>query len=711
MRHSQNPITTNSLLLKQKYNHTMTPVQKHINRELSWLQFNERVLQEAMDTLVPIIERLRFLGIFSNNRDEFFRVRVASIRRMMQVVPGKEEKLGFSPRKLLKEITRTVEQQEVLFTNTFRNVISDLEKENIYFRNETQLSPLQETFVQQYFQEKVRPLLFPIILNNLSNPDALRDNSIYLALWLRDSSEKVSEDFALVRVPSDIISRFLLLPCKENKKHQYIIMLDDVIRFAMGDIFKPFGFDTFDAYTIKFTRDAELDIDNDIKKSFIELMEESLKKRKKGVPVRFVYDNEIPPHLLKKLLKKLRISDGDNLRGGGRYHNFKDFMDMPNPGSPNLVYPKLKPIPHPDFSRDASLFKAIKRNDILLHYPYHSFQYIVDLLREASIDPKVKSIKMTFYRAAHHSNVINSLINAARNGKSVTVYLEIKARFDEANNIYWAEKLREEGVNVIKTLPGFKVHAKLILIRRVEQSKNQYYTNISTGNFNESTAKFYTDSSLLTYNREIGKEVKEFFQLIESPFNPPKFKHLIIAPVQMRNFFMKALSTEIKNAKAGKEAWVIIKLNNLVDEKMVRKLSQASNAGVKIKLIIRGICVLVPGIKGFSENISVISIIDVFLEHPRIFVFANGGNPTYYLSSADWMIRNFDHRFEVATPVYDNKLKQELYDILQIQLNDNVKARLVNSNPPNRYKKTDSKQKIRSQMATYDYLKQKSLGA
>ena len=687
----------------------MTLVHKHINRELSWLQFNERVLQEAMDYSVPIIERLRFLGIFSNNRDEFFRVRVASIRRMTQVVSGKEEKLGFSPRKLLKDIQQTVEQQEVLFTNTFRKIISDLEKENIFFKNETELSPLQKVFVQQYFQEKVRPLLFPIILNNLSNPDALRDNSIYLALWLRDSTGQVNEDFALVRVPSDIISRFLLLPCENSNDHKFIIMLDDVIRFAMGDIFKPFGFDTFDAYTVKFTRDAELDIDNDIKKSFIELMEESLKKRKKGIPVRFVYDNEIPPHLLKKLLKKLRISDGDHLRGGGRYHNFKDFMEMPNPGSSNLVYPGIKPILHPDFSRDASIFKAIKRNDILLHYPYHSFQYIVDLLREASIDPKVKSIKVTFYRAAHHSNVINSLINAARNGKSVTVYLEIKARFDEANNIYWAEKLREEGVNVIKTLPGFKVHAKLILIRRVENGKNNYYTNISTGNFNESTAKFYTDISLLTNTREVGKEVKEFFHLIESPFNPPKFKHHIIAPINMRNHFMKLLSLEIKNAKEGKKAWVIIKLNNLVDEKMVRKLSQASQAGVKIELIVRGICVLIPGIKGFSENISVIGIIDTFLEHPRIFVFANGGNPHYFLSSADWMIRNFDHRFEVATPVYDKKLQQELWDILQIQLKDNVKARLVNSNPPNQYKQTDSKVAIRSQKVTYEYLRQKSM--
>lgn len=687
----------------------MKQPKKHINRELSWLQFNGRVLQEAMDTNVPIIERLRFLGIFSNNRDEFFRVRVASIRRMIQVVSGKEENLGFSPKRLLKDIQQTVEIQEQVFTQTFRDVIKDLEKEKIFFLNEKELTECQQEFVQQYFQEKVRPLLFPIMLNSLKNPDSLRDSSIFLALWLRDSSGEREEDFALVRVPSDIISRFVQLPCTKQKDHHHIILLDDVIRFAMGDIFKPFGFDTFDAYTIKFTRDAELDIDNDIKKSFIELMEESLKKRKKGVPVRFVYDNDIPEHFLTKLLKKLHITEGDNLRGGGRYHNFKDFMEMPNPGPKKFVYPKVKPIPHPDLSKDASVFSAIRRNDILLHYPYHSFQYIVDLLREASIDPKVKSIKMTFYRAAHHSNVINSLINAARNGKSVTVYLEIKARFDEANNIYWAEKLREEGVKVIKTLPGFKVHAKLILIRRVEDGNNHYYTNISTGNFNENTAKFYTDIGLLTDNREIGKEVKEFFNLIESPFNPPRFKHLIVAPIVMRDWFMRQINFEIKKAKEGKEAWIIIKLNNLVDEKIVRKLAQASGAGVKIQMIVRGICVMVPGIKGFSENISVISIVDKYLEHPRVFIFAHGGDTQYYLSSADWMIRNFDHRFEVATPVYDKKLQQELWDIIQIQLNDNVKARWVNSEPINDYKRTDTTPPVRSQIEIYKYLKKKSI--
>jgi polyphosphate kinase len=678
---------------------------KYINREISWLRFNERVLQEAMDPSVPVIERLRFLGIFSNNRDEFFRVRVATVKRMLHMKMYPEDKPDFDPDKLLMEILEIVEDQERKFNETFKTLVNKLEEEQISFVNETQLTPKQSEYVQHYFQEKVRPLLFPIILKNLRTPDTLRDNAIYLALILQDSSKKQEDEYAIIRIPSDRISRFLLLPCEKDNNKKCIMMLDDVIRHSMGDIFKPFGYDIYNAYTIKLTRDAGLEIDNDIKKSFIELIAESLKKRKKGVPVRFVYDKEIPASLLKKLLRKLKISEGDHLRGGGRYHNFKDFMSFPNPGSSKLVYEKKSPIPHPKLSKDASILKAIRKSDILLHYPYHSFQYIVDLLREASIDPKVRAIKMTFYRAARHSNVINALINAARNGKDVTVYLEIQARFDEANNIYWTERLREEGVKIIKALPGYKVHAKLILIRRKEHGENRYYTNISTGNFNEQTAFFYTDDSLLTSNQEIAAEVNELFHLMEMPFNPPKFKHLLVSPFFFRDHVIKLINHEIKNAKAGKEARIIIKMNNLVDKKVVDKLYQASKAGVKVDLIIRSVCVLVPGVKGLSENISAISIVDKYLEHTRVFVFANGGKPRYYLSSADWMIRNFDHRFEVATPIYDKKLQKEIRDILQLQLNDNVKARLLNIDPVNRYRVTEGDNKIRSQFAVYDYLK------
>ncbi len=679
-----------------------------VNREISWLHFNERVLQEAMDKTVPLVERLRFLGIFSNNRDEFFRVRVATIKRMIQTRVDKEEKLDFNPEKLLREILEIVEQQEKKFNSTYQEIIKELEKEHVFFRDETNLPPLQSKFVQQYFMENVRPLLFPIVLNNLKSPDALRDNSIYLVVVAHDSKNEKEDMNALVHVPSDQISRFVILPSEKGDDSKYIILLDDVIRHSIGDIFKPFGYDTFSAYTIKLTRDAELDIDNDIKKSFVELMSESLKKRKKGVPVRFVYDKSIPENLLKKLLKKLKISETDHLRGGGRYHNFKDFMKFPDLGKKHLVYEKLPPVPHPDLSKDTSIIKAIRKNDIMLHFPYQSFQYIVDLLREASIDPSVKAIKMTFYRAARHSNVINALINAARNGKHVTVFLEIQARFDEANNIYWTERLREEGVKIIKALPGFKVHAKLFLIRRKENGENKYYTGISTGNFNENTARVYTDETLLTCDQNIAREVNELFHLIESPYNPPKFKHLLVSPFYLRDNIIKMLNREIKNAKEGKEAWALIKLNNLVDDKVVKKLYQASQAGVKIEMIVRGICVLIPGVKGLSENIKVISIVDRFLEHSRIYVFANGGKPQYYISSADWMIRNFDHRFEAATPVYDERLQKELMDILQIELKDNVKARLVNSNPVNQYQKTGSKEKIRSQYRIYEYLKNKS---
>ena len=681
----------------------MTKQKRLINREVSWLYFNERVLQEAMDDNNPVIERLKFLGIFSSNRDEYFRVRVATIKRMVQIQKKKESKPKVSAEKVLNEILVIVEDQEKKFTSTFKHILVELKKQNIIFLDETQLNEKQGEFVQQFFINEVVPNLFPIMLKSLETPDSLQDNAIYLAVHLQDSIGKTEDDYALIMVPGNIISRFLLLPSKDDKNN--VMMLDDVMRYSMSEIFAPFGFDTFNSYTIKFTRDAELDIDNDISKSFIEQMSDSLKKRKRGAPVRFVYDKDIPEALLNRLLRKLNITTFDNLRGGGRYHNFKDFMSFPKIGSRDLIYSKTKPLSHPLLKPKRSIIKTIREQDILLHFPYQSFQYIVDLLREASIDPKVRAIKMTFYRAARDSNVINALINAARNGKNVTVFLEIQARFDEKANIYWTRKLREEGVKIIKTLPGFKVHSKLLLIRRKEKGKNIYYANISTGNFNESTAKVYADDSLLTANQEIAKEVNMLFHMFESPYNPPKFKHLLVAPYQLRNSFIKLFNAEIRNAKAGKDAWVVIKLNNLVDEKIVNKIYQASKAGVKITLICRGICVLVPQIKGLSENITVVSIVDKFLEHSRIQVFANGGNPLYYIASADWMVRNFDHRFEVACPIYDSNLQKEIMDMLQIQLNDNVKARLVNETPINKYRTNDEEVMVRSQVDTYLYLK------
>jgi polyphosphate kinase len=682
----------------------MTKLKKVLNREISWLHFNGRVLQEAMDPNNPLIERLRFLGIFSNNRDEFFRVRVASLKRLIEMDNARYRDIDFSPEKVLKDIQEVVSFQEKRYNEVFFEIKSQLRNNQIYFVDETEINQEQGRFLRQFFSEYLRPYLFPIMLKGLKSSAFLRDKFIYLAVVLHDSTGKLEDDYALIMVPTHRFSRFLLLP--DDKGKQYVMMLEDVIRFGLDDVFKPFDFDVFKAYIIKFTRDAELDIDNDFSKSFYELMSESLEQRKRGLPVRFVYDKEIPQVLLSKLIKKLSISDEDSLRGGGRYHNFRDFIGFPSLGGDKLVYPSMKPIGHPLLQNATNILKVIRQQDIMLHYPYQSFQYLVDLLREASIDPQVRAIKMTFYRAAQNSNVINALINAARNGKKVTVFLEIQARFDEKANIYWAGRLKEEGVKIIKNLPGYKVHAKLMLIRRKEDGKNIYYAHISTGNFNEATARIYADDGLFTANQEIAKEVNMLFHLLESPYTPPRFKHFLVAPYYMRKNILKLLNTEIKNAKAGKEAWAIIKLNSLVDKQLVRKLSQASLAGVKIQIICRGICVMVPGIPGFSENITIVGVVDKFLEHSRVMVFANAGKPLYYISSADWMIRNFDHRFEVACPVYDPKIQQEMMFILQTQLKDNVKARWINSTPINQYKTPLPGEKpLRSQFYLYDYFR------
>ncbi|MGE5423934.1 MAG: polyphosphate kinase 1 [Syntrophothermus sp.] len=672
-----------------------------LNREVSWLHFNGRVLQEAADKRNPLIERLRFLGIFSNNRDEFFRVRVATLNRMMSLDPDQQPK-NFNPSGVLHEISSIVQSQEKVFIDIFWNIVSELKSQNIFIINEADLNEEQGAFVRKYFLEKIRVCLFPIMINNLLDISSLRDRSIYLAVQLMSSKGERKEDHALIELPTKIVSRFLVLPQEGDKK--FIILLDDIIRYCLSDVFSVFGWDSFNAYTVKITRDAEIDIDTDVSKSFLESMTQSLKQRKRGNPVRFVYDNSIPDELLKIITKKLNLRKEDPIRGGGRYHNFKDFMNFPNLGSRDLEYEPLPPLPHADLPVNKSILASIREKDILLHYPYQSFQYIIDLLREASIDPKVRSIKMTIYRAARDSSVINALINAARNGKYVTVFMELQARFDEEANIYWTERLQEEGVKVMQGIPGFKVHCKLILIRRKEAGKNVYYANIGTGNFNEDTARVYADDSLLTVNEKITGDVVTVFHQMEANYRPVKYKHLVIAPYHMRDFFSRMLSNEIKNARTGKEAWAIIKLNNLVDDTIVRKLYQASKEGVKIQLIVRGICVLIPGVPGVSENIEAISIVDRFLEHSRVFIFCNGGENRYYISSADWMMRNFDNRIEVACPVYDKSLCAELRRMIDIQLNDNVKARRIGPGEANEYRINDMPP-VRSQREIYKLLK------
>jgi polyphosphate kinase len=670
-----------------------------LNREISWLHFNGRVLQEANDPRNPLLERLKFLGIFSNNRDEFFRVRVATLTRMLKV--GKTpNQVELNPKKTLREINDIVLSQEKDFMEIYKQIVRELAHYNLFIINEKELTREQGEYIRKYFHEKIRVGLFPIMISSLKDISPLRDKSIYLAVTLGSSDKSIKDEYALVEVPTKLTSRFLILPSDGEKR--YVILLDDIIRYCLSEVFSVFGWDTFTAYTVKITLDAEIDIDTDVSKSFLEIMTESLKQRKRGNPVRFVYDNSIPSELLKIITKRLGIHKDDPMRGGGRYHNFKDFMNFPNLGHTELENPALPPYGHKDLPPNQSILAVIRKKDVMLHFPYQSFQIIIDLLREASIDPKVRSIKMTIYRAARDSSVINALINAARNGKYVTVFMELQARFDEEANIFWTNKLHEEGVRVIQGIPGFKVHSKLILIRRKENNKNVFYANVGTGNFNEDTARVYADDSLLTANEKITADVANAFQQMEANYRPMKYKSLVVAPFQMRDHFIKLLNNEIKNAKKGKEAWVIIKLNNLVDEVIVRKLYKASEAGVKIKLIIRGICVLVPGVKRLSENIEAISIVDRFLEHSRVIVFCNGGNEQYYITSADWMIRNFDNRIEVACPVWDKEIQNELMKMLQIQLSDNVKARIISKNQVNPYLSNGGPE-VRSQMEIYRY--------
>jgi len=676
--------------------------ENYINREISWLHFNERVLQEAMDITTPLLERARFLGIYSNNRDEFFRVRVATLKRLLKYETD-HEIVGKSTGIVLEQIIKNVNDQEKRFTAAHQKVVNDLAKNHIHLLDENELNNEQGEFVRAYFREYVRPYLFPLMLRNVKTLSSLKDDSFYLGVYL--NAEDMEAEYALVQVPIGQVPRFLELP-SENDNY-YLIMLDDVIRYCLNEVFSVFGYEKFEAYTIKFTRDAEIEMDDDVSKSFMEIMSESVKRRLKGEPVRFVYDKLIPEELLKLLIKKFNITKRDNIRAGGRYHNMKDFMEFPRLGSESLRYPEMPPIPHPDLPSNVSMFDSILKKDVMLHFPYNSFQYILELLREASIDPKVRAIKMTFYRAARDSKVMNALINAARNGKYVTVFMELQARFDEEANIYWTNKLQDEGVKVIKTIPGYKVHAKLIMIRRSENNVNRYYANINTGNYNESTAKVYSDDSLLTANQDIASEVNDVFHLFESKFIIPEFKTLIVAPFRIRKFFIEMLENEIRNAKAGKEAWAVLRMNSLVDRKAIRKLYEASQAGVKITLITRGICMLKAGVSELSENITAFSIVDRYLEHGRNFVFCNDGEPEYYIGSSDWMQRNFDHRVEVICPVYDKDIQREIWDLIQIQLKDNVKARWLDPEKLNVYKRDSSGVNHRSQFEIYQYLKDK----
>jgi len=685
--------------------------QLYINRELSWLNFNERVLLEAGDPTVPVFERLHFLGIFSNNMDEFYRVRVALLKRLANLKKeGDDVELGFDPVRIFREIHRRSLGQRYKADDIYEHLCRELADENIFLVDEAELTEEQGTFVQQYFQESVRQYLFPIMLDRFRNFSNLRDNSIYLVIDLTHKLNPTAENLALIEIPTEHIPRFLVLPGGADKRN-LVMYLDDVIRYCLADIFSVHGFIDFKAYTIKFTRDAELDIDTNVSKSFLEAVSEGLRQRKYGDTVRFVYDGSMPRKVLTSILKKFGVKRRDSLEKGGRYHNTRDLMQFPqNLGTKKMHYEPMPPLEVPELPPGVSMLDTIREKDVLLHYPYHSFQYIIELLREASIDPAVRTIKMTIYRAAKYSAIVNALINAARNGKEVIVFVEFQARFDEAANISWAARMQEEGIRILPSIPSMKVHGKILLIRRKEQNVNVYYAAVGTGNPNENTTRFYCDEHLLTADKNITSEVNKVFHVLDDQkYQRPDFKHIVVSPFGTRRFFLKQIDREIRNAKKGKPAWMIIKINNLVDKKLVNRLYDASEAGVKIDLIVRGICTLIPNVPQKSENIRAIRIVDRFLEHSRMFVFCNDNNPEYFIGSADWMERNLDQRFEVVVPIKDPMLRQQIWDILQIQISDNVKACLISVDRPNqRIVVPKNAKHIRSQVEIYKYLKKTS---
>ncbi len=678
-----------------------------INREISWLSFNERVLQEAEDPNVPLLERLRFLGIYSNNLDEFYRVRVANIRRIMKHGKRGKEFLGESPSSLYDRLQQIILRQQAKFESIYRKILKELEKHGTFIVNEKQLSKEQGEFVRSYFNEQVMPALFPIMLDNAPEFPYLKDRAIYLVIKITSYDREKKYRYALIEIPGNL-KRFTLLPSAGSKKQ--IIFLDDIIRYCLGEVFSFGDYDSIEAYTIKMTRDAELDIDHDLSKSFVEKISRSLKKRSKGAPVRFIFDTAMSKDVMLYLRKRLSVLKNEYLVPGSRYHNLKDLINFPDTGTSELKYQPSLPIEHESLKRQKSIFRVLKEQDILLTYPYQSFNHIIDFLREASMDPKVVSIQMTLYRAGRNSNIVNALVNALRNGKKVTVVMELQARFDEEANIFWANKLQEEGVNVIYGVPGLKVHSKLILVTRKEKGKTNRYAHIGTGNFNEDTSKIYSDFSLITSDKRITREILEVFKHYRDNQHKPEFKHLLVAPFNMRKRLNRLINTEIDNALSGQTAEIILKMNSIVDSQLIRKLYEASRAGVKVRIIVRGICSLVTGILDQSENIRAISIVDKFLEHGRVFVFHNSGREKYFISSADWMTRNLDYRSEVAVPVYDKDICKVLKRILEIQWADNTKARVINTLQDNKYQTNDLGVRVRAQEDIYRYLSRKMTG-
>jgi polyphosphate kinase len=688
---------------------------KTIARDISWLSFNGRVLQEAADLTVPLRERIRFLGIFSNNMDEFFRVRVATLRRMSEV-SGRKTKLNMhleaSPDKILNDIQAVVLEQGDEFDAIWNGIRKEMEDQRIFLVTETELDATQQQFIQTYFEEEVRTNTIPLMIESIPTFPFLRDKSLYLGVVLSRKDNSMKRKYAIIEIPSRALGRFVILPSAKSDEHR-IILLEDIIRFNLRTIFAYFGYDTYDSWVFKVTRDAEIDIDNDVSTTLIQKIEKGLKNRRKGKPVRFVYDEQMDKGMLDYLLKRLSLSKkSGNLIPGGRIHNFRHFMDFPD------VFPKgqrRRSFTHPALQKTPRVTDVVLEKDVMLHFPYHSFNPLIDMLREAAIDPNVTTIKITGYRLASNSKIINALINAVRNGKHVTVMLELRARFDEEANLEWKDRLEDEGVKVLIGIPNMKVHAKICLIKKRINNFTIHYGFVSTGNMNEKTSRIYGDHCLLTSDRHIMADVNRIFTYFENykeGTDPLKAcKTLIPCPTNMRRELVKMIARETKLAREKKPAAITLKMNSLSDEDLIEKLSEAAKAGVKIQMIIRGIFCMFSENSKFLIPVKAISIIDEYLEHARVFIFHNDGNEKTYISSADWMVRNLDHRVEVTCPILDADIALELKEILNIQLSDNVKARWLDNELLNKYKRDHTENKVRSQIEIYNYLYQKAMFA
>lgn len=675
-------------------------------RELSWLAFNQRVLQEAADKKNPIIERIRFLGIYSSNMDEFYRVRVADVKRKIYIHLNEGDSQKAEDTKLLMEKI----QQRVLvmtkdFDRAYEEIVTRLAHYRIYLLDEKDLNPYHTQWLKNYFKNKILRHIAPILLDNkVKLVSRLNDSATYLYIGIYNEGKPTT--YATIEVPSQSMSRFVVIPPEKSRKKKYIILLDNIIRQNLDSIFSGFvSFDKLTAYSFKMTRDSEYSINDEIDESYVDKMSDSMKQRLIAEPVRVVYDSRMPEDMLNDLQKRLKISSYDSLIASGAYRNFKDFIGFPNIGREYLENPLLPSLTASDFSNYDTVFDAITAKDILLYYPYHRFLHFTEFVRQAAFDPQVKHIRLNIYRVASKSRVMSSLIDAVDNGKKVTVVVELRARFDEQANIEWSKNMTDAGVKVVFGMPALKIHSKVCVVTREEGGKLVNYAHLGTGNFNEKTAKIYTDFSLFTRNPELTEEAENLFTFIQQPYRRVKFQHLQVSPINARTKIQLLVRQEIQNCKEGMKAEIFLKLNNLDDELLIDDLYKASQAGVKVRAIIRGICSLIPGVKGLSENITVISIIDRFLEHPRVLVFENGGDKKVIISSADWMTRNMDNRVEVGCPIFDPDIKSRIINILNIQWQDTVKARIIDAQQTNKYVKRGNRKQLRSQVEIYDYLK------